>query len=74
LEINDGKIFTIPSHQKSDVIELAETIGVKKETISRRISLLVLPEDVQNPWSTMEISILIVDHSKLHKNGILHIY
>jgi len=38
----------LPSHGNPDITELSKHIGVGEETISRRVSLLFLPEDIQN--------------------------
>ena len=50
LEINLSEIFAkgIPTKSNPALSNLSKKIGVNAETISRRVSLLVLPSDIQN--------------------------
>lgn len=49
LKIDIGSIGTkLPSHHDPDLKELSKQIGVGENVISRRISLLILPENVQS--------------------------
>ena len=52
----------IPTHKNQDVQELSQQIGVGENVISRRISLLLLPEDVQ------KLNIIIKNRNRIYFN------